>query len=138
MNNESNLEELIKNMKPLLHKGVYVFCQVQSLKKVPLDDIIAFIKEEEEGATIIIRKGLADAMDLDYEIEAAWITLDVVSPLDAVGFTAVFSKALSDKGISCNVISGYNHDHLFVNAQHQKLAIEVLNELSNGIEMENY
>ena len=137
MNNESNLEELIKNMKPLLHKGVYVFCQIQSLKKVPQEDIVAFIKEK-EGMTVIIRKGLADALDLDYDFEAAWITLNILSPLDAVGFTAVFSKALADKGISCNVISGYSHDHLFVNTRHQNLAIDVLNELSNGVEIENY
>ncbi len=36
------------------------------------------------------------------------------SDQNAVGLTAAFAKALDDDGISCNVVAGAYHDHIFV------------------------
>ena len=50
------------------------------------------------------------------------LTLDVQSSLDAVGFMAVVAKALSDAGVSANVVAGYLHDHVFVQADRAEVA----------------
>ncbi|WP_232815997.1 ACT domain-containing protein [Chryseobacterium capnotolerans] len=60
---------------------------------------------------------------------ASWITLEIHSSLSAVGLTAKFSQALSDAGISCNVVAAYFHDHIFVDEKDTTQAIKVLNAL---------
>ncbi len=85
---------------------------------------------EEEGITIIIRKEMADSLSLAYSFVAAWITLTVHSSLSAVGLTASFSKALAEKGISCNVVAAFYHDHIFVDKKDAEMAMKVLAELS--------
>ena len=40
--------------------------------------------------------------------------LEVNSALDAVGLTGAFANALAEAGLSCNVVAGAMHDHLFV------------------------
>jgi len=59
----------------------------------------------------------------------AWITLSVHSSLEAVCLTAPFSKALADKGISCNVIAGFYHDHIFIGEGDKEKAILVLRNM---------
>ena len=58
-----------------------------------------------------------------------------VLPLDAdlhaVGFTAAFSAALGDAGISCNVFAGAYHDHVFVPFDQGERAVAVLRELQH-------
>ncbi len=48
----------------------------------------------------------------------------------AIGLTAAFSKALSEVGISCNVVAAFYHDHIFVDKKDVARAIETLNKLS--------
>lgn len=129
MNGETNLQALLKNMTPILNEGEYVFCTVKEITMIDNNKVICFFKEA-EAYTIIIKKSLADELGITYAYVAAWITLTVHSSLDAVGFTAAFSTALGDNGISCNVVAAYYHDHIFVSKDDAEKAMMVLNNLT--------
>lgn len=129
MTGETNLDTLIKTMKPELHSGEYVFCTVTDLSTTDLDDTI-FMFKEKEAVTILVNKGTADQLHLEYSFIASWITLTVHSSLEAIGLTAAFSKALSDNGISCNVVAAFYHDHIFVHNKDAEKAMATLMRLS--------
>ncbi|MEP7376748.1 MAG: ACT domain-containing protein [Chitinophagaceae bacterium] len=126
---ETDITLLLKSMKPVLNEGEYVFCTVEESEVVDRSDPVAFFKEK-EGTTIVIEKSAADKMNLTYSFVSSWITLSVHSSLEAIGLTAAFSNALSDAGISCNVIAAYYHDHIFVPVNDKQRAMEVLTRLS--------
>ena len=129
MSGETNLYKLINEMSPVLNQGEYVFSTVQNLDFIERKDSICEFKEN-EGTTIVIEKNKADQLKLPYEYVAAWITLKIHSSLEAVGLTAVFSNALEKNNISCNVIAGYYHDHIFVDTKDSEKAMLVLTNLS--------
>ena len=126
---ETDLKKLLKTLKPVHNKGDFVFSIVDDLSKINFHDIIMMFKEN-EGYTIITKKKLADSLNLPYTFIASWITLTVHSSLSAVGLTAAFSKKLADHDISCNVVAGYHHDHIFVNKKDKDKAIGILNKAS--------
>jgi hypothetical protein len=130
MTGETDLNELLKSISPKLNPGDYVFCAVTELPKISPSDIISTVREQ-EALTIVIKKELADQLNLTYSFIATWITLTVHSSLEAVGLTAAFSTALSNEGISCNVIAGFYHDHIFVNKQNAERALKILNNLGS-------
>ncbi|WP_026708056.1 ACT domain-containing protein [Flavobacterium frigidarium] len=129
MAGEKNLDILLKTMKPKLNEGQYVFCEAHDIAKIHLADIIMSFKEE-ESITIIAKKEVADSLKLEYSYVASWITLTIHSSLEAVGLTAAFSKALSENGISCNVVAAFYHDHIFVDVKDTDKAMAVLNGFS--------
>ena len=122
---ETNLEVLIRNMEPVLNEGEYVFASVTDIEKIPRSMTICEVKEK-EGMTIVVTKKDAEQLGLAIDFVAAWITLNIHSSLDAVGLTAAFATALGKNNISCNVIAGYYHDHIFVATKDAEKAMEVL------------
>ena len=100
------------SLRPQLHPGRYVFVTVA--EGVPLGVAPVVTVVEPEGLTLVLPKEQADEAGLAYDYVAGWITLLADTTLDQVGITADFSRRLADAGISCNVIAGYHHDHLFV------------------------
>jgi hypothetical protein len=129
MTGEKILKALLKTMSPKLNTGDYVFCTVTILDGIDPKETIGIFKEA-EGWTVILNKELADKLTLRYSYVAAWITLTIHSSLEAVGLTATFSAALSTESISCNVVAGYYHDHIFVAKEDAEKAINVLKQLS--------
>ncbi|SOE23820.1 hypothetical protein SAMN06298216_4200 [Spirosomataceae bacterium TFI 002] len=129
MKGEKELKVLLKSMKPKHNLGEFVFCKTENLDQINLSQVIMTFKEE-ESITIIMERDVANKLNLEYSFVASWITLTVHSSLEAVGLTAAFSNALSDNGISCNVVAAYYHDHIFVDIKDTKKAMDVLNEFS--------
>lgn len=126
MSGEKDLQVLLKSMKPEHNAGEYVFCKVEKLGNLNLNEVEMFFKEK-EAITLILKKGIAEKLNLEYSMTMSWITLSVHSSLEAVGLTAAFSKALSDNGISCNVVAAFYHDHIFVGKRDTEKAMQILN-----------
>ena len=126
---ETNLNIILKSIDPILNKGEYVFCTIENILRIDFSKIISFIKEE-NAYSIIIGKEYALQLSLPFSESFAWITLSVHSSLEAVGLTALFSRLLADNGLSCNVVAGYYHDHIFVLHPFAQQAMELLKGLA--------
>ena len=128
MNGETNLNVLINSMKPYLNAGQYVFCTLKTIE-IDVNNCLFFFKEN-EGTTVVCLKEYADNQHYTYQSTFSWITLSVHSALEVVGLTAAFSDALAQHNISCNVVAGFYHDHIFVPKNQGAKAVEVLENLA--------
>lgn len=135
MPGESDLSTLLAAIRPELHPGRWVFATVPPDRAAGdgagESDAFAVVREE-EGTTVVIEKDAADRLGLPYDYVAARITLRVHSSLDAVGLTAAVSGDLALAGLSCNVIAGGHHDHLFVPYDDGPRAVELLEQLGTS------
>jgi uncharacterized protein len=114
-----DLAGMLAGMAPLLDARRWDFVLVEG---APPEDAFAIIREE-EGVTAIVPAS---------EGGFARITLTVHSALDGVGLTAAVAGVLADKGIACNVVAGFHHDHLFVPWARAGEALEALVALSKS------
>ncbi|MGE5375029.1 MAG: ACT domain-containing protein [Bacteroidota bacterium] len=129
MTGETDLTLLLRNMRPERNPGEYVFCRVESLEQAAALQPVGLFREK-EGVTVIVPRTQADREALPYSLVCAWITLTVHSSLEAVGLTAAVSKALTERNISCNVVAGYTHDHIFVPLGEAERAMEAFDTLT--------
>lgn len=112
------------DLRPALDPEPYVFAQATD---VP-EGAFAVIRED-EGVTVVLGRGQADRLGLAYGYVAARITLTIDSDLAAIGLTAKVSQVLAAAGLSCNVIVGLAHDHLFVDVARGPEALRLLRDL---------
>ena len=133
MSGETDLDVLIKTMKPELSQDEYIFSTVRmELNSIVEIDPWAIINEN-EGKTIIVEVNKAIQNHLIYESVFRRITLNVHSNLNAIGLTAMVSVKLMELGISANVIAGYYNDHVFIQTEYAKKALRGLIQLPKGI-----
>lgn len=123
---ESNLAILLRTMEPVLHPDPYGYGVWAD--GVLLIEPFATVSEA-EGLTVVAPLAELRAAGMRSEPWAR-ISLTVQSDLAAVGLTAAFATALGAEGISCNVIAGYHHDHLFVQWDRRGDALAALRQLS--------
>ena len=129
MAGETDLNTLLASLSPRLNPGEFVFCCVSDATVIASAKALGSFQES-EGTTLILARAEADRLGLSYDYVAAWITLEVHSALAAVGLTAAFATALGRANLSCNVIAGYHHDHLFVAHGDAEKAMSVLRQLA--------
>lgn len=131
---EKDLNTLLSSLTIHLHEPTYVFSTIPNSKPVPADlltspsTVMTF--REAEGLTIITTLDVAEVHGLDFVFRSKMLTLEVQSSLEAVGFMAVITKALAEKGIGCNPVSAYFHDHLFVAEGDAAEALSTLQKLA--------
>lgn len=128
MKAERDLKKLLENLRPDLHPGPYVFTTVDGEVSPSLRPVVTVA--ESEGTTMVLSRAEADTAGLPYHAVFGWITLRVHSSLEAVGLTALVSRALAEAGLSCNMVAGYHHDHLFVPYEQASMAVAILEDLA--------
>ena len=129
MSGETDLDELIRSMEPVLLPDTYAFTTFSGVLPPSIDAAIMTFMEA-EGATAIVPVEWAVSHDVPYEFPCRMITLNIHSALDAVGFLARITTALAKHEMGVNPVSGFYHDHLFVPADRADDAMLVLKELS--------
>lgn len=124
----SDLATLLSSLEPTLHDGAYAWCLVPPGTDTTTLAPVATMTEA-EGVTVIVPEAVAASAGLEVRFRSAWLSLTVHSDLQAVGLTAAFSDAFARAGLSCNVVAGVFHDHVFVPFEEGARALEVLRAL---------
>ena len=113
---------MIAGMAPVLSETVWHFCTGQDADATGALAVF----EEAEGRSLILADDLAAARGFDRSQPMAQITLSVHSALDGVGLPAAVAGALTEVGISCNVVAAYHHDHVLVPQADAERAMDAL------------
>jgi uncharacterized protein len=125
---ERDLTVLLRSMEPVLSAEPYGFA-VWPGGALPFQPFAAVT--EVEGLTVVAPLAVLEAAGLASDPWAR-ISLTVLSDLAAVGLTAALATALAGEGISCNVIAGVHHDHLFVQWDRREDALRALEALASA------
>lgn len=131
MSGETDLQKMLASLTPEPMAGNYVFASFTGSRYgdyAELSPIAAMV--EAEGLTLVVPREKADRHGVSYDSVFCGITLQVHSSLEAVGLTAAFAAKLTRHGISANVIAGFYHDHIFVQAHCLQAAMEALHGLA--------
>jgi hypothetical protein len=123
------LASLLARMGPQLSEAPCVFV---TRNRVSCEELEAALgsSREDEGVTLILEQDRAARLGLEAGARWARITLSVHSSLAAVGLVATVATALAEAGISCNPVSAWYHDHLFVPWEQRHPALEALRQLT--------
>ena len=130
VNGEVDLAVILRDMRPRLLAGTYVFCSIRDAEYGAFADLepLASVVEP-EGLTLVVRQGAADREGLNYTSTFRCISLQVHSSLTAVGLTAQVSSVLAASDISANMLAGYYHDHVLVPSRQAERALSLLESL---------
>lgn len=113
MSGNRQAETLLASLEPKLEPDVYVFATLaHASDAAALSPRLQFV--EAEGTTLVVTREIAETQGLAYEFPCRLITMNVHSPLAAVGFFAAIAARLARAGISANPVAGFYHDHVFV------------------------
>jgi uncharacterized protein len=133
MTGELNLATLLRDMKPEMHEGIFVFCTIAHSAEIPAAITPLLTFREQEGTTLVLPREEAERLGLRHQFPSRLITLTVHSSLEAVGFLAAITARLARAGISVNAVSAFYHDHLFVPEHRADEAFTLLQNISSSL-----
>lgn len=122
---ETDLEIMLASLDVVRRPGTFTYVAVEGPTPELVAEAHAMVREA-ALTTLVLPVEVARAEGLPVVVEMAWLSLTVQSSLDAVGLTAAFSARLGEAGISCNVLAGYQHDHILVPVDRAQDAIDAL------------
>jgi uncharacterized protein len=132
---KTDLNDLLRTMRPVLADGEFIFCSIPAKARPHLNVSPVCEFKEAEGVTLILPRSEAERLNLPHAFVCRMITLTVYSSLESVGFLAVVAGRLADCGISVNAVAGFYHDHLFIPVERAEEAMSILIALEkNGLE----
>jgi hypothetical protein len=124
---------MLAGLAPHLDPCPYVFCSIETPAPDAVAGALATFREA-EGMSLILPAESARSHNLDAGPRMRRIALGVHSALDGVGLTAAVARALADRGIACNTVAAFHHDHVFVPEAHADRALAILEALSREAE----
>jgi hypothetical protein len=127
-----DLRQLLAEMQPVLFPAPYGFACLDPMIDLPGGVVPFALVAEAEGLTLVGLESELAAAGVVFQGGWARISLTVTSDLAAVGLTAAIAAALTAQGISANVIAGYHHDHIFVQAGRAGDAMAALQALQRS------
>jgi hypothetical protein len=124
---------MIASMAPELFPGSFAFvgCGERPELETACREVAIAMFHEVEGLSFVLPFATAQALGFD-ALPMRRITLTVYSALDGVGLTAAVASALAERGIACNMIAAFHHDHVFVPEGRAEEAMAVLCELQRA------
>lgn len=128
MTGETHLPNILATLDVDVRPGTYVLL-TRTGPDAAADAVAQARITEAEGITYVVPESAADALGAPPGFVAAWLSLRVHSALNAVGVTAAVAGVLAERGIACNVLAGYFHDHLLVPAARRDDAVAAIRSL---------
>lgn len=110
-----DLSGMLANLDPWLDPHLYAFLTADT----PQPGAIATVREEEGWSSVVPSP----------EGTMRRIVLRVHSSLDGIGLTAAVATRLASRGIGCNMVAAFHHDHLFVPTVDAERAMGLLQSL---------
>lgn len=130
MGGETNLATMLATIQVRRRERSVTLVSIDG--PIELGNGIEALMMESEGTTVVATLEEAERRGWPIGFEAAWLTIEIHSSLEAVGLTAAMSAVLTEHGISCNVLAGYYHDHLLVPVDRADEAMKVLESLRDS------
>ncbi len=130
MSGLTNLQETLNSLVVSCDELQYGFSTVVDSEGLSLDGVLATFVEE-EGLTIIAQVERLVDLELEFEGPFAKLTIEVHTSLELVGLTAALATALTNAGVSANVVAAFYHDHIFVRWDQKAEAIAALEALKS-------
>jgi uncharacterized protein len=129
MTGETDLSAMLASLR--IERREHPVTVVHLPEAVGLGGGVLAVIDEDEGTTAVVTIAEAERRSWPVGFRAAWLTVTVHSSLEAVGLTATLAEVLAARGIACNVLAGYFHDHLLVPLDRADEAVRSLEALAD-------